>query len=154
MGFQAQVKENSSVDLDQVTPDDLMRFGMIPEFVGRFPTWVALQDLSLDDLMAILTQVRHSYVEQYQWLFSRDQVDLEFTEQALKQIATNTMSNRTGARGLHSELERVLMPHMFNLTRYREQGITTLMIDQDLVNTPTELKDADGKITRKLSASQ
>ena len=153
MGFQADVKKDQENNLDQVTPDDLMRFGMIPEFVGRFPSWVALSELSLQDLISILTDIKHSYVEQYRWLFEQDQVSLEFTVEALEQIAQNTLQNKTGARGLHSELERVLVPHMFNLTRYREQGIDQVTITQELVNTPGELKEPDGKIARKLSAS-
>ena len=153
MGFQAPLRDSATADLSQVTPDDLVRFGMIPEFVGRFPTWVALSELTQQDLLDILTKVKHSYVEQYKWLFERDQVDLEFTQDALVTVATNTLANRTGARGLHSELERVLLPHMFNLARYREQGISQVMITQELVNTPGELKEPDGKIARKLSAS-
>ena len=140
--------------LRSVSQSRYLQFGMIPEFVGRFPSWVTLDELQLSDLLAILTQVRHSYVEQYQWLFEQDQVTLEFTTDALTQIAQNTLANHTGARGLHSELERTLLPHMFDLCSYRERGISQVLITQDLVNTPRQLKESDGKTTRKLSASQ
>jgi ATP-dependent Clp protease ATP-binding subunit ClpX len=126
---------------------------MIPEFVGRFPTWVALQELALADLIKILTEVKHSYVEQYQWLFDQDQVALEFEQPALNRIAENTIKNKTGARGLHSEIERVLMPHMFNLSRYKETGINRLKITESLVNMPTELKGLNEQVARKVSAS-
>ena len=153
IGFQAEVNQDTPGQLDLVTPDDLVRFGMIPEFVGRFPTWVALQELKLEDLLRILTEIKHSYVEQYQWLFQQDQVDLEFSKSALQQIAENTVKNKTGARGLHSELERVLMPHMFNLIGYKQSAINRVEIDQDLVNNPKELKDSHAEIARKVSNS-
>ena len=139
IGFHAQVSVDSAGDLDLVTPDDLVRFGLIPEFVGRFPSWVALQELKLEDLLRILTDVKHSYINQYEWLFSQDQVTLKFDQAALEQIAKNTIKNKTGARGLHSELERVLLPHMFQLTDYCARGIDTVLITQDLVHTPAEL---------------
>ena len=154
IGFQAEVSGDRVGDLNKTTPEDLIKFGMIPEFVGRFPSWVALQELTLDDLIAILTGVKNCYVEQYQWLFEQDQVMLDFAKSALERIATNTIANKTGARGLHSELERVLLPHMFNLTRYREQGIDSVKITDDLVNTPTELKAQDEQAQRKIGNSR
>ena len=154
IGFQAEVSSDRVGDLDQTTPEDLIKFGMIPEFVGRFPSWVALQELTLDDLIAILTGVKNCYVEQYQWLFEQDQVTLDFAKSALERIATNTIANKTGARGLHSELERVLLPHMFNLTRYREQGIDSVKITEDLVNIPIELKAQDEQAQRKIGNSR
>ena len=154
IGFQAEVSVDRAGDLDQVTPDDLVRFGMIPEFVGRFPSWVALNELALEDLILILTEIKHSYVDQYQWLFAQDQVALDFDKTALEQVAKNTLKNKTGARGLHSELERVLLPHMFNLARYKEQGIDQVKITDDLVNTPTELKVPNEQIARKVGNSR
>jgi len=147
IGFGAKVKDDTVTHLDQVTPEDLIKFGMIPEFVGRFPSWVALSELSKEDLIRILLDVKHSYIAQYSWLFEQDKVELEFSPEALELIADRTILNKTGARGLHSELERVLLPHMFYLARYRKQGITSVFIDADQVNTPTELKEANGKAT-------
>jgi ATP-dependent Clp protease ATP-binding subunit ClpX len=154
IGFQAEVSVDRAGDLDQVTPDDLVRFGMIPEFVGRFPSWVALNELALEDLILILTEIKHSYVEQYQWLFAQDHINLEFNKSALEQVAKNTLKNKTGARGLHSELERVLLPHMFNLARYKEQGVDQVKITDYLVNTPTELKVPNEQIARKVGNSR
>ena len=142
IGFSAQVvADNTSATLDKTTPEDLIKFGMIPEFVGRFPSWVALAELSKADLVRILQDVKHSYVSQYQWIFKRDQVDLEFSADSLDLIAERTIANKTGARGLHSELERVLLPHMYNLARYRTHGICTVSIDTQQVNIPEELKE-------------
>ena len=143
IGFGAEVNNKNAGGLDQVTPDDLVRFGMIPEFVGRFQSWVALKELSKDDLIMILTDIRHSYISQYNWLFSRDQVDLKFSKESLELIAERTLKNKTGARGLHSELERVLLPHMFYLSSYRTQGIKCVDIGVDQVNSPTELKQVN-----------
>ena len=140
IGFAAQVKADDNTSyLDKTMPDDVIRFGMIPEFVGRFPTWVALQELSKQDLREILVNIKNSYISQYQWLFQQDQVKLEFTSEALDQIAENTIVNKTGARGLHSEIERVLMPHMFKLAQYRRDNVTHVLIDQSMVTAPKEL---------------
>ena len=142
IGFNAQVAQDTEYNhLDKTTPEDLIKFGMIPEFVGRFPSWVSLEELNKSDLVRILQDIKHSYVSQYQWLFQRDQVALEFTPDSLDLIAERTMANKTGARGLHSELERVLLPHMYNLTRYRKSGIQTLHINPDLVNNPESLRE-------------
>jgi len=139
IGFSADVRTDEKAQLSQTTPDDLVRFGLIPEFVGRFPAWVALQELDKADLVRILQDVKHNYVSQYQWLFRQDDVELGFSKDSLDLIAERTIKNKTGARGLHSELERVLLPHMYNLARYRSDGIKQVDIDQALVNSPKEL---------------
>jgi ATP-dependent Clp protease ATP-binding subunit ClpX len=141
IGFGSKLA-NQDVDnlMAKTMPDDLVRFGLIPEFVGRFPSWVALQELTKQDMLRILQDVKHNYISQYHWLFERDEVELNFSPAALELIAERTIANKTGARGLHSELERVLMPHMFYLAEYRRQGITSVDIDVDQVNTPKELR--------------
>jgi ATP-dependent Clp protease ATP-binding subunit ClpX len=154
IGFQAQVEPDRSGELDKTTPEDLIKYGMIPEFVGRFPSWVALQELTLPDLISILTGVKNCYVEQYQWVFEQDNVALEFTSDALELVAKNTIKNKTGARGLHSELERVLLPHMFNLSAYHDQNIGHVQITEELVNTPTKLEAQDEQAQRKISNSR
>lgn len=144
IGFNAAVKIKQQGALADACPDDFMRFGLIPEFIGRFPTWVALDDLSRSDLISILTSIKNNYISQYCWLFDQDRVELIFTQEALEQIADNTIDNKTGARGLHSEIERVLMPHMYRLKSYVDQGIKTVEITKDMVNIPMELKQANG----------
>lgn len=140
IGFGAQVESNTDANLSLTTPDDLVKYGMIPEFVGRFPNWVSLQELSKEDLVHILTSVKNNFIEQYKWLFAEDGVELQFTELALDNIAERTLSSKTGARGLHSELERVLMPHMYNLKRYPGIGIKCVEIGPALVNIPIALE--------------
>lgn len=143
MGFGGTPQSASGELLSQTGPEDIIRYGMIPEFVGRFPTWVNLDELSRSDLVAILQSIKNSYIQQYQWLFEQDQVQLDFSAEAVNLIADRTMANRTGARGLHSELERVLMPHMYRLCQYRKQGINRVEIDVDMVNTPMELRQVN-----------
>ena len=138
MGFAANIGAAASTEI-AVVPDDLVRYGMIPEFVGRFCTYVGLQDLSKSELIHILTGVRGNLVAQYQWLFEEDGIDLEFDTESLDLIAERTLQTRTGARGLHNELERVLLPHMFDLPRYNKQDIVKVMINKTQVNTPMTL---------------
>jgi ATP-dependent Clp protease ATP-binding subunit ClpX len=140
IGFGSELKsKNAALMLDKTTPDDLVRFGLIPEFIGRFPSWVSLDELTKMDLVHILRDVKHSYISQYHWLFEQDHVDLDFTEESLELIAERTLAAKTGARGLHSELERVLMPHMFYLAEYRRQGIKQVTIDVDQIHSPARL---------------
>ena len=137
MGFGAQLTMDNTTE--PIMPDDLVKYGMIPEFVGRFSTYVNLQNLTKAQLISILTQVRGNFVKQYQWLFGEDGVDLTFDAESLDLIAERTLNTRTGARGLHSELERVLLPHMFDLPRYRRQNILAVTINKTQVNTPMTL---------------
>ena len=139
MGFGAQLDRAIESTMEKIIPDDLVRYGMIPEFVGRFGSCVNLHDLDKSQLINILTQVRGNFVKQYQWLFEEDGVELNFDAESLDIIAERTLKSRTGARGLHSELERVLLPHMFDLPRYRRQNILAVTINKTQVNTPMTL---------------
>jgi len=139
IGFGAQVNRTESATVQETTPEDLVKFGLIPEFVGRFPNWVGLEELDKSAMVKILTEVKNNYIEQYQWLFQQDNIELTFDPAAIDVIAERTIKTRTGARGLHSELERVLMPHMFNAYRYRVQGLQTLHITESLVSNPKDL---------------
>jgi ATP-dependent Clp protease ATP-binding subunit ClpX len=139
MGFTTQVTTASEVRLDLVTPDDLVKFGMIPEFVGRFPTAVTLKILDRADMVKILTEVKNNFVIQYTWLFAQDKIELKFDPMAIETIVDRALASGTGARALHSEIERCLMPHMFNLHKYQEQSLNCVHITPALVNNPTTL---------------
>ena len=139
MGFGAQLTTPDQVTHEPVGPDDLVKYGMIPEFVGRFSSYVNLHALTKQQLISILTQIKGNFVEQYKWLFDQDGVELEFEPESLELIAEHTLKTRTGARGLHSELERVLLPHMFDLPSYRRQNILKVTINKTQVNTPMTL---------------
>jgi ATP-dependent Clp protease ATP-binding subunit ClpX len=143
MGFSAEVTSDKSITMDQTAPDDLVKYGMIPEFVGRFPSWVSLDELTTDDLVHVLTETKNSLVKQYQHLFSMDKVDLEFEPDALETIARRSADFGTGARALHSEMERVLMPHMFQIKRYQAQGINRVVIDRTQINNPKKINSEE-----------
>ena len=139
MGFGANINSKNLSNTEPAAPDDLVKYGMIPEFVGRFNSYVNLHDLTKAQLVNILTEVKGNFVEQYKWLFNQDNVELEFDPESLDIIAERTLKTRTGARGLHSELERVLLPHMFDLPRYSKQSILQVTINKTQVNTPMTL---------------
>jgi ATP-dependent Clp protease ATP-binding subunit ClpX len=140
IGFGAEVKsKNNDIDLNLTTPEDLTKFGMIPEFIGRFTTTVSLEELNKPELVKILTEIKNSFIDQYKYIFSLDGINLKFTQEAIDQIAENCISLKTGARGLHSEVERVLLPHMFHISRYSEKNIKELVVTKDLVIHPQEL---------------
>jgi ATP-dependent Clp protease ATP-binding subunit ClpX len=142
IGFSADMSTELVNDTDiAVIPEDLIKYGMIPEFVGRFPNWVTLQKLSRHDLIKILTEVKNNYIEQYHWLLAQDNIDLNFTDSAIELIVEKTLNNNTGARGLQSEIERVLIPHMFMAHDYQNRKIKSLIIDDQLVNNPQPLKE-------------
>ena len=139
MGFGANFSDSSKIETEPVTPDDLVRYGMIPEFVGRFGSCVGLQALTKSQLINILTEIKNNFISQYKWLFDQDGVALEFDVESLDTIAERTLQTKTGARGLHTELERALLPHMFDLPRYRRQNILQVVINKELINTPMTL---------------
>jgi ATP-dependent Clp protease ATP-binding subunit ClpX len=138
IGFGAMLTDTNA-DAVPATPDDLVRYGLIPEFVGRFSSTVNLQGLSKAQLIDILTSIKNNFIAQYKWLFEQDGVVLDFDSDSLELIADRTLRSRTGARGLHTELERVLLPHMFDLPRYSKQNIIRVVINKDQVNTPMTL---------------
>lgn len=140
IGFGADVKSIKQIaDLNETSPDDLTKFGMIPEFVGRFATTIALEELDKNNLKKVLTGVKNNYIQQYAYLFSLDSINLKFEESAIDQIVDNCIRLKTGARGLQTEVERTLMPHMFNVSKYKKRGVTEINISQELVNTPKEV---------------
>ena len=96
-------------------PEDFIKFGMIPEFMGRVPISVSLDPLSRDDMVRILLEPKNSIVRQYQKLFELDGVDLKFTDDAVKAIADKTIARKTGARGLRSIMEETMMDLMFTI---------------------------------------
>lgn len=140
IGFSATLKENKvEGDLAKVTPDDLTKFGMIPEFIGRFTTTVSIKELTKEQLVHILTDVKNNYISQYKYLLKLDGIELTFTQDALEEIAERCLQLKTGARGLHTEIERVLMPHMYRTRYYKENSIKLINIDKEKVLNPESL---------------
>ena len=145
IGFGAEVKsKQDKKSLNEVTPDDITKFGMIPEFVGRFTTSITLHELTKEELIKVLTDVKNNFIDQYAYLFSIDEVELSFDSSAIEQIAENCLKFKTGARGLHTEIERILLPHMYNISVYKENGIKSININQELVKEPKTIYDIEG----------
>ncbi len=136
IGFNTPVQTQNDIDLATVTPDDLVKFGLIPEFVGRFPSTVTLRELEKPDMLRILTEVKNNYIDQYQWLFRQDDVELKFTSAAIDAMVERAIKSGTGARALHTEIERALMPHMFHLNQYKNKGIKCVDINEEHINRP------------------
>jgi ATP-dependent Clp protease ATP-binding subunit ClpX len=139
IGFSSNIVAKQKADLADISSDDLVKFGMIPEFVGRFPVVVTLNSLTRQDLLDILTEVKDNLRDQYQWLFAKDGVQLTFQYSALEALVDRAMKSGTGARSLHSELERALMPHMYALRSYNARNIKHIDIDVEAINNPTEI---------------
>jgi ATP-dependent Clp protease ATP-binding subunit ClpX len=112
---------------------------MIPEFIGRFTTTISVQNLTKEQLMHILTNVKNNYISQYQYLFKLDDIELSFTDDALDQIAENTLELKTGARGLHTEIEKALMCHMYKTREYRKFNVTKININREQIIKPTQI---------------
>lgn len=140
IGFNSEISErNTEKLLQQVNPDDLTRYGLIPELIGRLTTSVTLNELGRTDLIQILSKVENNLIQQYEQLFNIDGVRLAVTKDAIEAIVDRTMTLKTGARGLHTELERVLMCHMYNIHNYVQAGIKDVNIDKHQVNKPSIL---------------
>lgn len=135
IGFGANVsgpdERKTGEVLRDVEPEDLLKFGLIPEFIGRVPVLATLEDLDEDALITILTEPKNALVKQYQSLFSMENVKLTFTDQALREIAKKAVERKTGARGLRAIIERLLLETMFELPSM--EGVGEIVIDDKVV---------------------
>ena len=154
IGFEAEVKDKSSKNIGSVLKkletDDLLKFGLIPEFVGRLPVIATLDDLNKDALIEILTKPKNALVKQYQKLFGFENVKLEFTNDALTSIAKKALAKNTGARGLRTILENILLDTMFNLPGI--EGVDEIVVNSDVVqknSKPLYIYDKSNKVINK-----
>jgi len=136
IGFSAQVrskedKRNVGEVLAEVEPEDLIRYGLIPEFVGRLPVVATLEELDEDALITILTQPKNALVKQYQRLFDMEGAELELREDALRAIAGKAMERKTGARGLRTILEHILLDTMYDLPSM--ENVSKVVVDEAVV---------------------
>lgn len=115
IGFGASVTKNASASLKEVNTEDLLKYGLIPEFIGRVPIVVSLDSLEVDSLVKILKEPKNSFVRQYQKLFELDGVKLTFEDEALEKIAEKAYNQKTGARGLRTIMENLLLDLMFEI---------------------------------------
>lgn len=135
MGFGAKIKapdeRNAGELLKSVEPEDLLKFGLIPEFIGRLPVIATLEDVDEKTLIEILTRPKNALLKQYQRLFEMENVELKFTEDALKAVARKAMVWKTGARGLRSIMENILLDTMFELPSL--PGVAEVVINSEVV---------------------
>ncbi len=141
MGFGAEVKgKDEKMTLTEkyqkVEPDDLVKFGIIPEFVGRLPVISALEELNREQLVRVLTEPKNAVVKQYEAIFRFEGVELEFTEDALGAIADTSIERHTGARGLRSVVENLLLNTMYDLPSVSD--VQKVVVDEDTVRKGTE----------------
>ena len=149
IGFQADIKERNQDDLSellkQVLPQDFIKFGLIPEFIGRVPINVSLEELDENAMVRVLTEPKNSLVKQYQALFSMDDVDLEFDRDALVEIAKKSIERKTGARGLRAIMENVMMDYMYNVPS--DKSIKIVQVTKDMVDENLLLDDKKEQVT-------
>jgi ATP-dependent Clp protease ATP-binding subunit ClpX len=141
IGFGAEVKskdnnKNFGEMLFDLEPEDLVRFGLIPEFVGRLPVIATLEELDEDALVRILTEPKNSLTKQYGKLFEMDNVEIDFREDGLRAIAGKAMIRKTGARGLRSILESVLLDTMYRIPS--EENVSKVIVDESVIKGESE----------------
>jgi len=136
IGFGGEIKDvderKMGEILQEVEPEDLVKFGLIPEFVGRLPVIATLTDLDEDALVIILSQPKNALVKQYQLLFDMENIRLSFNEEALRSIAKKALKRKTGARGLRSIMEAILLDTMYDLPTF--EGVEEVVINGEVVN--------------------
>ncbi len=152
LGFEADVRKREEKPLgeilSQVLPEDLIKFGMIPEFVGRLPVVTAIDNLTEEDLVKILTEPKNSLTKQYQKIFEYDSVELVFTDEALKAIASKALLRASGARGLRAVLEEALLPIMYeipSLSGIKKCVVTKEVIEEEAL--PTLISEEKGIVS-------
>ena len=143
IGFNSQVKEKASMNIGaafkKALPQDFVKFGLIPEFIGRVPITVSLDNLDKDALVRILTEPKNSLVKQYAKLFELDGVGLEFDEEAISAIADKALERKTGARGLRAIMENVMMDLMYRIPS--DESISKVTIDKELVEKNLSMEE-------------
>ena len=137
IGFGADVKSKDDAKkvgeiLKEVEPEDLIHYGLIPEFVGRLPIFATLEELDEEQLVQILTEPKNALVKQYKRLFQMEDTEVEFREDALRAVARKAMERKTGARGLRSILEHVLLDTMYNLPSM-DDGVAKVVVDDSII---------------------
>ncbi len=156
MGFGSEVKSkekhNVGETLSKMRPEDLLKFGLIPEFVGRLPIIVTLDNLDEDALVKILTEPRNALVRQYKKLVEMDGVELDFEDEALKAIAAKAIARKSGARGLRAIIEDALMGTMFDLPSRTD--IARVVVTEDTIKEHKEPTLIPGEPKRKLPAGK
>jgi len=141
IGFSADVKGSAdkkdfAESLRDLEAEDLVQYGLIPEFVGRLPMIATLEELDIDALVQILTEPRNALTKQYRKMFDMEGVEIDFREDGLRAVAAKAMARKTGARGLRSILENVLLESMYNIPS--QSGVAKVVVDESVINGDSE----------------
>lgn len=154
IGFGANVKSKEQLRqgelLKNLQVEDLIKFGMIPEFVGRLPVVTALEELDKDALVKILNEPKNAILKQYKKLFELNDAELEITEEGLDAIADKALKRGTGARGLRSILENLLLENMYNFSELENKHIR---IDKDVVEEHSSAEISPRKVIKALKST-
>jgi ATP-dependent Clp protease ATP-binding subunit ClpX len=136
IGFSAKIadKEDNSKSYSDVSTKDLVQFGFIPEFIGRFGLITNVEELTQDQLVSVLVDTKNSTVQQYQYIFELDGIELEFEKSALREIARKAKDLKTNARGLKNIIEKILLPYQFDAMNLVERGLIKILISKDTVS--------------------
>jgi len=136
IGFLDNVSETPDTDnvYNMTTTKDIIKYGFIPEFVGRFGLTVTVEELSIPELIQILKEPKNSIVKQYQYIFELDGIDLEFEDSALEEIAQRAKELKTNARGLKNIIEKTLLPYQFDAQNLVARGLTKIVVNKDTIN--------------------
>ena len=159
IGFNAEIKDKNQDDLTnllkQALPQDFIKYGLIPEFIGRVPINVSLEELDEAAMVRILTEPKNSLVKQYQALFTLDDVDLSFDHEALVEIAKKSIERKTGARGLRAIMENVMMDYMYEVPSdesIKSVRVTKEMVDDNLMLVDKKQENSEEDIQQEKSA--
>ena len=136
MGFGTKLKEQDDRNyLTEVQPEDLIKYGLIPEFVGRFSMLTSIDPLTEKQLVRILTEPRNAILKQTKYLFGLDNIDIEFTKEARLSIAKKAKELGTNARGLKNIVDTVVLPYQFDAEEMRNKGVSKIQITNEVVDT-------------------
>lgn len=136
IGFGAELTTKNKTEdnlYSLITPKDIIKYGFIPEFIGRFGLVINVDELTVDQLVSVLSEPKNSLVKQYQYLFTLDGLDLEFEINALKSIAEKAKELKTNARGLKNIIEKILLPYQFDAQNLVDRGLTKIIVNKDTV---------------------
>ncbi len=139
IGFGAEIRSKEETEgnlISKVRVEDLIKYGLIPEFIGRIPVVATLDELDEDALVRVLTEPKNALIKQYQKLLAMDGVELEFTEEAIREIAREAIERKTGARGLRAIIEEIMLDIMYEIPQ--KKGVKKVIVDEDVVRKRKE----------------
>ena len=148
VGFSADISTTAEKEniYHLATTKDIIRYGFIPEFVGRFGLTVSVEELSVEQLMEILTEPKNSIIKQYEYIFELDGIDLKFEESAIKEIAEQAKALKTNARGLKNIIEKTLLPYQFDAINLVKRGLSKIVVNKETIGGSPAIMIFDKKV--------